>query len=48
MDSVGLLTTKCAPGVGADTVQILRELGYSEEEITAMCDSGAVATKKQV
>ena len=48
MDSVGLLTTKCAPGVGADTVEILRSLGYSEEEISAMRDCGAVATEKQV
>lgn len=46
MDSVGLLTTKSAPGVGADTAQILRDLGYSEDEISQMCNDGAVATGK--
>jgi len=47
MDSVGLLDTKCAPYVGADTVEVLQSLGYSEEEITEMRTSGAVATEKQ-
>ena len=48
MDSVGLPVTKCAPYVGGDTVEILRDLGYTEEEIAAMCASGAVATEQQV
>ena len=47
MDSVGLPVTKCAPYVGADTVQVLRDLGYDEETIAGMCESGAVATEKQ-
>ena len=47
MDSVGLLTTKIAHGVGEDTVAVLRNLGYGEEEIAEMCRSGAVATEQQ-
>ena len=42
MDSVGLVDTKCAPGVGADSAEILRSVGYTEEEIAAMCESGAI------
>lgn len=47
MDSVGLPVTKCAPHVGGDTLEVLRDLGYSEAEIADMCNSGAVATEKQ-
>jgi crotonobetainyl-CoA:carnitine CoA-transferase CaiB-like acyl-CoA transferase len=32
------------PAAGADTVAVLSELGYSEEEITALIDGGAVST----
>jgi crotonobetainyl-CoA:carnitine CoA-transferase CaiB-like acyl-CoA transferase len=46
MDSVGLVDTKCAPGVGADSVEILRSVGYTEEEIAAMCESGAIFAGK--
>jgi len=42
MESVGKLFTSTAPGVGADSREILLELGYSPEEINAMTDSGAV------
>lgn len=41
MESVGELTTKTAPGIGADTRQILGQLGYTAEQIDAMIDSGA-------
>lgn len=42
MDSVGLLHTKTAPGIGAHTSEILAELGYTAEQIDAMRGSGAV------
>lgn len=42
MGSVGKLTTKTAPVVGADTEAIFRELGYSHEEIKAMRQTGAI------
>ncbi len=42
MESVGELTTKIAPAIGADTKQILSELGYTAEQIKSMTDSGAV------
>ena len=42
MGSVGELTTRVAPAVGADTDVILMELGYTVEQIKAMTDSGAV------
>jgi crotonobetainyl-CoA:carnitine CoA-transferase CaiB-like acyl-CoA transferase len=29
--------------LGADTVQVLRDAGYSDDEITALVESGAVA-----
>ena len=41
MDSLGKLKTTPAPAVGANTAEILREVGYSEEEIAAMQASGA-------
>jgi alpha-methylacyl-CoA racemase len=34
---------RAAPPLGADTDQVLREAGYSEEEIRALSDRGAVA-----
>lgn len=42
MESVGTLTTKIAPAIGADTQTILTNLGYSPDQIQAMLDSGAV------
>lgn len=41
MDSVGTVTTKSAPAIGADTEKLLAELGYSEDEIQKMLQSGA-------
>ena len=32
------------PGLGADTVEVLRGLGYCEEEIEALIDGGAAGT----
>lgn len=43
MDSVGMLTTKTAPGIGADTKQVLKKLGYTDAQIADMCASGAVS-----
>lgn len=42
MESVGKVVTKPAPMVGHDTVAVLQDLGYSQEEIAQMNDSGAV------
>lgn len=42
MDSVGPLQTQCAAAVGADTAEVLREAGYSEEAIRQMAESGAI------
>ena len=47
MDSVGKVTTKPAPPCGADTVAILRDLGYTEEQISSMEASGAVGIAKE-
>lgn len=46
MNSVGTVVTKPAPAVGTHTAAVLAELGYSDEEITALDASGAVFTKK--
>lgn len=40
MDSVGKLKTVPAKEIGADTEQILKELGYDNEQIKEICDSG--------
>ena len=42
MDSVGLVDTKCAPGVGANTAEVLAAVGYTQEEIQQMSQEGAV------
>lgn len=42
MDSVGMLKTTPAPGIGENTKAVLEELGYTEEQIEQMYASGAV------
>ncbi len=42
MDSVGELTTKIAPAIGSSTDDILQELGYSDDIIAQLRQSGAV------
>lgn len=46
MDSVGELVTKPAPCIGAQTDEILKELGYGDDEISALCANGAVVSGK--
>lgn len=46
MNSVGTIVTTPAPKVGTHTKQVLLEMGYSEEEIDAMNDSGAIFARK--
>lgn len=46
MDSVGLPQTRIAPAVGADTRDILAQLGYGDSEIDEMLAAGAVAETK--
>ena len=46
MDSVGQLKTTPALGIGAHTDEILKELGYTEEQIESMRCSGAVSVGK--
>lgn len=42
MDSVGELKTVPAPMPGANTAQVLRQFGYSEQEISQLCEAGAI------
>lgn len=42
MDSVGTLTTKTAPEIGAHTDSLLQELGYDEEAVKKLHQTGAV------
>ena len=42
MDSVGVVETKPAAKVGTHTEKVLKELGYSAEQIAAMQESGAI------
>lgn len=42
MDSVGLPVTQVAHGIGADTDEVLANIGYTPEQIVAMRQNGAV------
>ena len=44
MESVGSVPTRTAPGIGADTAQILKDLGYTQQEIDTMTVDGAIRT----
>lgn len=46
MDSVGELKTQCAPLLGTNTREVLAELGYSEQEIEQMKQTGAIGTRE--
>ncbi len=45
MESIGELRTVPAPAIGADTTEILKRLGYSQEQIASMEEAGAIRTK---
>ena len=45
MASVDKLETVPAPTVGWDTAEVLASLGYTEEQIKAMADSGDIRTR---
>lgn len=42
MASLGPVKTKCCPGVGAHTDSVLKELGYTDEQLAAMKATGAI------
>ena len=48
MDSVGKVSTRPAPACGADTVLILKSLGYTDEAIARMQEGGAIGIAKDV
>ena len=43
MESVGTLHTVPAPGIGADSAEILKNLGYTDAQLKEMQASGAIA-----
>ena len=45
MDSVGELQTVCADGIGTHTAEVLQELGYNEEAIEEMKNTGAAGIR---
>lgn len=47
MESACPPPTKPAPFIGGDTEEVLRSIGYTDEEIKDMLDSGAAIVKKQ-
>ncbi len=47
MASVGKISTKPASPIGADTLSVLKRLGYSDEQIDNMKKNGAVNTGKK-
>lgn len=46
MESLGTITTKPADKVGTHTAQVLKDLGYTPDEIDAMDASGAIYVRK--
>lgn len=42
MNSVGKVKTQIAPRVGADTAEVLLSLGYTQQQINEMAQSGAI------
>ena len=46
MDSVGEIVTTPAPNIGHHTAEVLRSLGYTDEQIETMETAGAVFTEK--
>lgn len=48
MDSVGEVKTQITGAVGVDTAQVLTDLGYSNEQIDNLAQSGAVYLGKEV
>lgn len=46
MDSLGQVETKLTHTVGWDTADVLKDLGYTEEQIETMAANGAVVTRK--
>lgn len=47
MESACPPPTKPAPFIGADTEEVLRSIGYTDEEAKALLDSGAAIVKNQ-
>jgi crotonobetainyl-CoA:carnitine CoA-transferase CaiB-like acyl-CoA transferase len=43
MESVGELKTVPAPGIGADSVEVLKQLGYTDTQLKNMAEAGAIA-----
>jgi len=42
MESVGTLHTAPAPGIGADSAEILKALGYTDAQLKEMQTTGAI------
>ena len=42
MDSVGELMTEPTKAIGADTEEVLKEYGFTEEQLTKMRSQGAI------
>jgi hypothetical protein len=47
MDSLGPVKTQIAPLVGADTAEVLLNLGYTQEQIDAMDAAGSIRVLKK-
>ena len=47
MESVGTVKTQIAPAVGGNTQEVLLDLGYTQEQIDAMAQSGAIKVQNK-